>query len=148
MNRWLLPVCLVASLCGFLLAFCGCTPTNGSGSSCSNCSSNGSGNNGNGNGNNGNGSGNGNNGSGGGDSTTDFTLQPNLRDALQSAQAHGKKVMLSLGGEAGSTSFVAWWNASGAATTDRVAGMRAKLQKVAQLFAQQNGVNVDGYDVD
>jgi hypothetical protein len=84
----------------------------------------------------------------GGGSTTDFTLQQNLKDAMQSAQAKGKKVILSLGGEVGSSGFLGWWNASGGATADRVATLRTKLQNVAQLFAQQDGVRVDGFDID
>jgi hypothetical protein len=84
----------------------------------------------------------------GGGSTSDFTLQANLKAAMQSAQSHGKKIFLSIGGELGSTGFLAWWNASGAATANRVSGMRAKLQKVAQLFQQANGVRVDGFDID
>jgi hypothetical protein len=78
----------------------------------------------------------------GGGSTTDFTLAPGLQAAMQSAQAKGKKVMLSLGGEVGSTSFTGWWQANG------VAGMQAQLQAVAATFKQQNNVNVDGFDVD
>jgi hypothetical protein len=84
----------------------------------------------------------------GGGSTTDFTLQANLKEAMQSAQAKGKKILLSLGGEVGSGNFSGWWNAAGGDTATRVAAMRAQLQKVAQRFAQQNGVNVDGYDID
>jgi hypothetical protein len=56
--------------------------------------------------------------------------------------------MLSVGGAVGSGNFLAWWNAAGAATADRVAGMRAQLVQVAQQFAQQNMINVDGFDID
>jgi hypothetical protein len=85
----------------------------------------------------------------GGGSTSDFALQANLKDAMQSAQAHGKKVFLSIGGEVGSSGFLAWWNGAGASTPARVAGMRAQLQKLAQQFATANGgLRVDGIDVD
>jgi hypothetical protein len=84
----------------------------------------------------------------GGGSTTDFTLQANLKDAMQAAQAHGKKVFLSIGGEVGSSGFLGWWNGLGSGTAARVAAMRAKLQKSAQAFQQANGVRVDGFDVD
>jgi hypothetical protein len=75
-------------------------------------------------------------------SSTDFALHPNLRDAMKSAQSHGKKLMLSIGGEIGSAGFLAWRNAVG------VDGMRAELERVAGLFASQNGLGVDGFDVD
>ncbi|HXU68596.1 MAG TPA: hypothetical protein VN947_04665 [Polyangia bacterium] len=84
----------------------------------------------------------------GGGSSSDFTLQANLADAMRSAQAHGKRILLSVGGEVGSSNFLAWWNAAGATTPARVAGMRAQLQHVAQLFAQQNALVADGFDVD
>jgi hypothetical protein len=84
----------------------------------------------------------------GGGSTTDFALAPGLRDALQSARAHGKKVMLSLGGEVGSSGFLAWWSAQGAGTATRAAGMRAKIASAAAAFTSQNSVGVDGIDVD
>jgi hypothetical protein len=75
-------------------------------------------------------------------STTDFALAPTLRDAMAAAKAHGKKVYLSIGGEVGSTGFLAWRNAVG------VAGMRSELARVAKRFAEQNAFAVDGYDVD
>jgi hypothetical protein len=56
--------------------------------------------------------------------------------------------MLSIGGEAGSNGFVAWWTSMGGTTDQRVQGMRAKLEKVAAAFEQANGVKVDGFDVD
>src|SRR5205823_1317016 len=84
----------------------------------------------------------------GGGSTTDFTLQQNLAEAMRSAQLHGKKIMLSVGGAVGSGNFLPWWNAAGATSADRVAGMRAQLMQVAQRFAQQNMINVDGFDID
>ncbi len=84
----------------------------------------------------------------GGGSTTDFALNANLRAALVSAQAHGKKVMLSLGGQVGSSGFLGWWSGLGATSPDRVTAMRALLTATAQTFAQQNGVTVDGFDVD
>jgi hypothetical protein len=84
----------------------------------------------------------------GGGSTTDFALAPGLRDALQSARAHGKKVMLSLGGEVGSSGFLAWWSAQGAGTSARVSGMRAKVAAAVAAFTSQNDVGVDGVDVD
>jgi hypothetical protein len=84
----------------------------------------------------------------GGGSTTDFAMATGLRDAMASARAHGKKLMLSLGGETGSAGFVAWWTAQGATTTARVAAMRAKIAAVVTAFTAQNGVGVDGIDVD
>jgi hypothetical protein len=84
----------------------------------------------------------------GGGSATDFALDPGLRAALQSARAHGKKVMLSLGGEAGSNGFLAWWSAQGAGTAARVAGMRAKIAAAVAAFSSQNALGVDGIDVD
>jgi len=75
-------------------------------------------------------------------STTDFALAPALRDAMVAAQAHGKKVFLSIGGEVGSNGFLAWRNSVG------VAGMRTELSRVARLFGTQNGITVDGFDVD
>jgi hypothetical protein len=84
----------------------------------------------------------------GGGSTTDFALAPGLRDALLSARAHGKKVMLSLGGEVGSSGFLAWWSAQGAGTSARVSGMRAKIAAAVAAFTSQNTVGVDGVDVD
>ena len=84
----------------------------------------------------------------GGGSTTDFTLEANLKAALQSAQAHGKKIMLSLGGAVGSSNFLSWWSSLGAASTDRVPAMTAQLNAVAQSFTQANGIQVDGFDVD
>lgn len=79
---------------------------------------------------------------GGGGSTTSFELAPTLRDAMRAAQSHGKKVFLSLGGEVGSNGFVAWRNAVG------VDGMRNEIARVAARFTEQNGIAVDGIDVD
>jgi hypothetical protein len=84
----------------------------------------------------------------GGGSTSDFELAPGLRAAMQSAQAHGKKVLVSLGGESGSTGFLAWWSAQGATTDARVAGMRARMMTAVAAFELQNDVTVDGIDVD
>lgn len=84
----------------------------------------------------------------GGGSTSDFELAAGLRDAMQSAQDRGKKVVLSLGGELGSSGFLAWWSSQGGSTADRVSGMRAELERVAQAFEEQNGVTADGFDVD
>src|SRR5450432_288003 len=84
----------------------------------------------------------------GGGSATDFALDPGLRAALLSARAHGKKIMLSLGGEAGSSGFLAWWSAQGAGTAARVAGMRAKIAAAVAAFTSQNALGVDGIDVD
>ena len=75
-------------------------------------------------------------------STTDFALHPNLRAALASAKTHGKKIMLSIGGEVGSSGFVGWRNAVG------VDGMRAELERVTAAFAEANGFEADGIDVD
>lgn len=84
----------------------------------------------------------------GGGSTSDFHLHPNLLAAMSSAHAHGKKVMLSLGGEVGSSGFVGWWSGLGGSSPDRVRNMRAKLVAVADRFAEQNGFRADGFDVD
>lgn len=78
----------------------------------------------------------------GGGTPGDFALHPNLKAALASAQAHGKKIFLSLGGEVGSSGFLAWWRALGKD------GMRARLDAAVQAFEQQNGLVVDGIDVD
>jgi Glycosyl hydrolases family 18 len=84
----------------------------------------------------------------GGGSTSDFTLVDGVREALVSAQGKGKKVMLSIGGEAGSTGFLAWWSGLGSTTAARVTAMTAEIQRVAGAFQTANGVNVDGFDVD
>ncbi len=81
-----------------------------------------------------------------GASTSDFTLVDGVREALVSAQSKGKKVMLSIGGEAGSTGFLAWWNALGG--TSGVSAMAAEIQRVAGAFQTANGITVDGIDVD
>jgi hypothetical protein len=78
-----------------------------------------------------------------GGSTSRFELQQNLKEAMLAAHKRGKKIVLSLGGEAGSSGFLSWRSAAGG-----VDGMRAQLEKVAQLFEQQNGIRVDGFDVD
>ena len=75
-------------------------------------------------------------------STTNFALAPTLRDAMAAAQARGKKIYLSIGGELGSSGFLAWRNAVG------VAGMRAEIARVAKLFHDQNAIVVDGFDID
>jgi len=75
-------------------------------------------------------------------STTNFALAPTLRDAMAAAQAHGKKIYLSIGGEVGSTGFLAWRDAVG------VAGMHAEIARVAGLFHDQNAIVVDGFDID
>ncbi|HKE19090.1 MAG TPA: hypothetical protein VKB80_29650 [Kofleriaceae bacterium] len=84
----------------------------------------------------------------GGGSTSQFGLAAGLLDAMRSAQGRGKRVVLSLGGELGSSGFLAWWSGLGGSTDERVAGMRAELERVAQAFEEQNGVAVDGFDVD
>jgi hypothetical protein len=84
----------------------------------------------------------------GGGSTTDFELAPGLREAMLSARAHGKKVMLSLGGEIGSAGFLSWWSSQGPTTDARVAGMRARIVTAVSAFEMQNNVGVDGIDVD
>jgi hypothetical protein len=84
----------------------------------------------------------------GGGSADDFELDERLQDAMRAAQAHGKHVLLSLGGERGSNEFLAYWRASGATTEERVATMRAELMRVGQRFERQNRVHADGFDVD
>ncbi len=82
----------------------------------------------------------------GGGSTTDFTLDDGVKAALVSAKTHGKKVFLSLGGEVGSSGFLAWWTALGGSSG--VGAIRQKLQSAADRFQQANGFAVDGFDVD
>ncbi len=84
----------------------------------------------------------------GGGHTNDFTLHANLAGALKAAQSHGKKVMLSIGGEVGSSGFLSWWRGLGATSAARVAAMRSELEAVAQKFETANGVRADGFDVD
>jgi hypothetical protein len=84
----------------------------------------------------------------GGGSTSDFTLVAGVKAALTSAKAHGKKVMLSIGGAAGSSGFVTWWTGLGATSPARVTAMTAEIQRVTTAFAAANGVAVDGIDVD
>jgi hypothetical protein len=83
-----------------------------------------------------------------GGSTSKFELEPHLKAAMLAAQKRGKKIVLSLGGEAGSSGFLNWWSSAGADSEARVAGMRGQLKQVAKLFEQQNGIRVDGFDVD
>jgi hypothetical protein len=82
----------------------------------------------------------------GGGSTTDFTLEPHVAAALAAAKAHGKKVMLSIGGAAGSSGFLSWWTALGASSG--VAAMGTEIQRVADAFQKANGFAADGIDVD
>jgi chitinase len=84
----------------------------------------------------------------GGGSTTDFELDDRLRDALEVAQAKGKKVLLSLGGEGGSNGFLAWAQTLSQSNVDRVLAMRSELERVARRFTQQNGLSADGFDFD
>jgi chitinase len=84
----------------------------------------------------------------GGEDSNDFELDDRLRDAMRAAQAHGKKVLLSLGGESGSARFLDYWRRSGATTERRVRAMRTELTRVAQRFERQNRVRADGFDVD
>jgi hypothetical protein len=84
----------------------------------------------------------------GGGSTSDFALHPNLRQAMQVAQAGGAKVMLSLGGEVGSSGFLSWWTAQGAASPARVTMMRSRIETMVRTFASQNALTPDGVDVD
>jgi hypothetical protein len=84
----------------------------------------------------------------GGGSGVDFELEDHLKSALRVAQAHGKQVVLSLGGELGSARFLDFWRRLGASSAQRVAGMHAELERVARVFATQNGVRVDAFDID
>jgi hypothetical protein len=84
----------------------------------------------------------------GGGKTNDFALHANLARAMRAAQAKGKKVMLSIGGEVGSSGFLGWWRALGSTSAERVTAMHAKLEAVAQKFETANGVRADGFDVD
>jgi len=83
----------------------------------------------------------------GGGSTTDFKLDPNLVSALKVAQANGKKIILSLGGETASDTFLAYWNSKGNTTSARVSAIQSDLQNVANQFNPQNGLTVNGYDL-
>jgi hypothetical protein len=84
----------------------------------------------------------------GGGGRADFELDDHLKSALRAAQAHGKRVVLSLGGELGSARFLDFWRSSGASSSERVAGMRAELERVARAFATQNTLRVDAFDID
>jgi len=84
----------------------------------------------------------------GGGSTTDFALHANLRDAMQAARSAGAKIMLSLGGEVGSSGFLAWWTAQGANSAARVSMMRSRIEAMVRAFVAQNGLAADGIDVD
>lgn len=84
----------------------------------------------------------------GGGSTTDFALDEHLLRALRAAQARGKQVWLSLGGESGSEHYLLWWANQGGSTEERVGRMRAELARVAARFESQNGIRVDGFDAD
>jgi len=58
-------------------------------------------------------------------------------------------VILSLGGQTGSSSYLSYWSSKGTTTADKVSGMRTDLMNVALLFFQQNPpLQVDGFDVD
>jgi len=81
-------------------------------------------------------------------STTNFKLNANLAAALKVAQNNDKKVILSIGGESGSRSFLSYWKAKGSGTVNRVKNMRADINSVIDIFQKQNGINVDGIDVD
>ena len=84
----------------------------------------------------------------GGGSTTDFTLHPNLRAAMRAARGAGAKIMLSLGGEVGSSGFLSWWSAQGTTSGERVMGMRSRIDAVVRAFAAANHLDADGIDVD
>jgi hypothetical protein len=84
----------------------------------------------------------------GGGSTTDFALHPNLRAAMLAARAAGAKIMLSLGGEVGSSGFLGWWSAQGTTSAARVDMMRTRIDAMVRAFAAQNALPADGIDVD
>jgi hypothetical protein len=84
----------------------------------------------------------------GGGSATDFELHDHVKRALRAAQTRGKRVWLSLGGEVGSEGFLAWWRGLGGSSRERTKGMRKELERVASRFESQNGIVVDGFDVD
>jgi hypothetical protein len=82
----------------------------------------------------------------GGGSTTDFALDEHVAAALSSAKAHGKKIFLSVGGEAGSTGFLSWWSMLGGSSGG--AAMGQQIQQAADAFQTANGFSIDGIDVD
>ncbi len=69
---------------------------------------------------------------------------------MQSARAHGKKVMLSIGGQAGSSGFLTWWSGLGA-TEPPIAWPRCRPsspRRSADLRPDAERRGVDGIDVD
>ncbi|MET0594120.1 MAG: hypothetical protein ABW133_15575 [Polyangiaceae bacterium] len=84
----------------------------------------------------------------GGGSTTDFALHANLRAAMRAARLAGAKIMLSLGGEVGSSGFLSWWAAQGSDSAVRVAKMRSRIEAMVRAFDAQNDLAADGIDVD
>lgn len=81
-------------------------------------------------------------------STTNFKLNGNLSAALTAASKNGKKIILSIGGEIGSRGFPSYWKSKGSDTASRVKNMRADISAVMGAFQTQNGIQVDGIDVD
>ena len=85
----------------------------------------------------------------GGGSTTRFALVPEVLAAMKQAQANGKRILLSIGGETGSTGMIMWWMRQGADEAARVAAIRTRLEGVVAAFEAQNpGLQVDGFDLD
>jgi len=84
----------------------------------------------------------------GGGSTTDFALHQNLRAAMLAARAAGARIMLSLGGEVGSSGFLGWWSAQGTTSAARVDMMRTRIDTMVRAFVAQNALPADGIDVD
>jgi hypothetical protein len=85
----------------------------------------------------------------GGGSTTEFVLDADVGAAMAAAQRNNKKVMLSLGGETGSSRYLEWWRTHGSTAEARVGGMRAAIVAAIERFEQGNGgLKVDGIDID
>eukprot|EP00035_Acanthoeca_spectabilis_P039755 m.64841 g.64841 ORF g.64841 m.64841 type:complete len:457 (+) comp9730_c0_seq2:126-1496(+) len=87
----------------------------------------------------------------GGGSLFNFALEGNISAAMSMAQRNGKKIMLSLGGETGSSRFIEWWHTHGTSSEARVAGMRQSILTAISKFERDNNnraIKVDGIDVD
>merc|ERR1719272_515917 len=67
------------------------------------------------------------------------------------ATKNGKKVMLSIGGELGSSAFLDYWASKGATTGNRVNNMRQDIIDMVEAYEYQNrayNLQVAGIDID